>query len=394
MHRSWYDATNGGLNLLYRNDGGGRFRRLSSAGWGIPETHWSLAIGTGDLNHDGWTDLYVANDFGPDDLYLNEQGRRLVRVRGPLTGTIGRDTYKGMNASLGDVDGDGSLDIYVSNVHAPLQAEGSLLWMTRPGGGFVPRFEDEATRQGVLNERRFGWGGAMGDLNNDGWPDIAQANGMVDDTPDRRFPDCPSYWYVNEKIMRAGPEIHGYADRWGDLRGRCIFGREANRIYLNRGPGHTPRFVDVAAQVGWTEKTSSRGVALADLDNDGDLDAAVTHPFAPLSLYRNTLYSGAAGTSAPHWIALHLAGDGRRCSREAVGTRVTLEYAEGGKRRRQVREVQLANGFSAQGDRRLLFGLGRCAGPVRVTVGWYGRGTVTYEGLRPDRYHRLRYPGT
>src|SRR5206468_299021 len=112
----WDNATNGGRNVLYRNLGGGRFERLDSAALGLPETHWSLAVATGDLNHDGWTDLYVANDFGPDDLYLNEGGKHFRHVQGPLFGTMGRDTYKGMNASMGDVDRNGYLDVYVSNV--------------------------------------------------------------------------------------------------------------------------------------------------------------------------------------------------------------------------------------------------------------------------------------
>ena len=95
----------------------GAFERQDVAALGMPETHWSLAIGTGDLNHDGWTDLYVANDFGPDDLYLNEAGRGFRRIPGRAFGDIGRDTYKGMNASLGDFDRNGWLDVYVSNVH-------------------------------------------------------------------------------------------------------------------------------------------------------------------------------------------------------------------------------------------------------------------------------------
>ncbi|HEX6737921.1 MAG TPA: FG-GAP-like repeat-containing protein, partial [Vicinamibacteria bacterium] len=208
MHSSWDDASNGGSNVLYRNLGEGRFQRLDAAALGLPETHWSIAVGTGDLNRDGWTDLYVANDFGPDDLYLNESGRRFRRVAGRVFGTVGRDTYKGMNATLADFDRNGWLDVYVSNVHMPLQAEGSLLWMAYPSGGFVPELRDEATRRGALNEHRFGWGGAAGDLDDDGWPDLVQANGMVDDALDRdpRFARCRDYWYVNEKLMRSGPE--------------------------------------------------------------------------------------------------------------------------------------------------------------------------------------------
>ena len=394
MHGSWDNARNGGLNVLYRNLGRGRFEKMDAKALGMPETHWSLSVGTGDLNNDGWTDLYVANDFGPDDLYLNQRGNGFKRVQGRLFGTVGRDTYKGMNSSLGDVDRNGYLDIYVSNVHVPLQAEGSLLWMTYPSrNGFVPEFRDEAWKRGALNEHRFGWGAALGDLNNDGWLDIVQTNGMVDDTLDRRHPECPSYWYVNEKLMRSGPEIHTYVDMWGDLRGYCINGRESNRVYLSRPGKSKLQFVDIAPQLGWRETSPARGALLADLDNDGDLDVAITHLAAPLSLYRNSLYD--KGTeprsgAKPHWIGFKLEGNGRSCNRDAAGSQVRLSYVEDGKPVRQLREVQIANAFAAQGDRRALFGLAAFAGPVDVEISWCGAPAKTYSGLAADRYHSLK----
>jgi len=75
MHNGWHNADNGGRNVLLHNRGDGTFETIDARRIGMPETHWSLAVGTGDLNGDGWTDLYIASDFGHDDLYLNEQGR-------------------------------------------------------------------------------------------------------------------------------------------------------------------------------------------------------------------------------------------------------------------------------------------------------------------------------
>jgi hypothetical protein len=389
MHASWDNAANGGLNALYRNAGNGRFARQDVVALGMPQTHWTLAVGTGDLNNDGWPDLYMANDFGPDDLYLNEGGRRFRRVQGRAFGTMGRDTYKGMNASLADLDRNGWLDIYVSNVHVPLQAEGSLLWMTYPDPRRpdTPHFRDEATRRGALNERRFGWGAAIGDLDNDGWLDIVQANGMIDDRIDRRWDRCPSYWYVNEKLMRSGPEIHTFADRWGDLRGYCIFGREANRVYLNRGDRQYQQFTDVAPRLGWKAETNSRGVALADLDNDGTLDVLISHQFEPLSVYRNA--PAALAVARAHWIGVALVGDGRACNRDAAGSRVGVVYEEHGRPAEQMREIAIVNGLSAQGDRRAHFGLGAWDRPVTVFVSWCGAAPVRYGSLVPDRYHTL-----
>jgi enediyne biosynthesis protein E4 len=390
MHDGWHNADNGGANVLYRGARDGRLRRLDTAALGMPETHWSLAVGTVDLNRDGFTDLYVANDFGPDDVYLNDRGRHFRRVTGRTFGEIGRDTYKGMNASVADFDGNGWLDVYVSNVHHALQAEGSLLWMLGPGRDpFWPRFSDEAAARGALNERRFGWGAAAGDLDLDGWADIVQANGMVDDRLDPSPVPIANkdYWYVNHKVMQSGPEIHTYADRWGDLRGRTIYPNEARRAYLNRGAAAPGEFVDVARAIGIDDPDNSRGVALADFDDDGDLDLVVTNQHGAPSVYRNDRRDGAQPARGPAFVGLSLEGDGQRTSRSAIGTRVELRIP--GAKTPQIREVSLVAGFSAQADPRLLFGLGGHSGPVEVTVHWYGAETERLT-LSANRYHHVR----
>jgi hypothetical protein len=110
--------------------------------------------------------------------------------------------------------------------------------------------------------------------------DLAQANGMVDDTYDKAYDTCPDYWYVNEKVARSPPNFHRYADNWGDIRGYCIFGKERNRLYLNRGVNAKPQFIDIAEEVGMHEETNSRGVIVADFDNTGRLDLFFNHPFS------------------------------------------------------------------------------------------------------------------
>src|SRR5260370_28070703 len=329
MHESWNNAHNGGLNLLFHNSGGGRFDKVDMDAVGMPETHFTLAVGTGDLNGDGYTDLYCANDFGPDDLYLNDHGRRFVHVQGKMSGSIGKDTYKGMNGSIRDLDNRGQLDIYFSNVHVPLQAEGSLLWKTYPNrkNSFRPEFRDEATLRGALNEGGFGWGAAVGDLNLDGWLDLVQANGMVDDSADKRFEKPRDYWYVAEKMMLSGPDVHSYADRWPDLRGYEIFGRQPNPLYLSRGAETTMQYTDVAKQVGLTELGNSQGVALVDFDNRAVLNLAVPHHFTPLSLYRNTLREeDKLAGRVHHWIALSLHSDGMRINPVPVVEQGSLAY--------------------------------------------------------------------
>ncbi len=377
MHRSWYDADNGGENYLFLNRGT-VFNKISSSNSGLKGHRWTLDIGTGDINGDGWTDMYFANDFGPDDLYINNKNGGFRSIKGLFTGSIGKDTYKGMNSSLGDVDNNGTMDIYVSNVHEKLQAEGSLLWINNGDSNNVSyqAFIDDAVNRNVLNENRFGWGAAMGDINLDGYIDIVQANGMVGDEYDSQYADCPDYWYWNAKIALTSPDVHGYADRWADLRGRCIFPYEKNRVYMN----NKDHFIDVADHVGLDVPGNSRGVALVDMDNDGDLDMFITHQFAPVSIYRNEI-------KKTSWIGINLKGNGVQCNHDAIGSKVVLNSAKPSER--QFREVQASNGFSSQGDNRLLFGLSEHQSVVDISIDWCGEGKKQNIKLIANKYHDI-----
>jgi hypothetical protein len=382
MHDGWHDAANGGRNVVLRNLGDGTFARIDAASLGMPETHWSLSIGTGDFNADGWTDLYIANDFGPDDFYVN-RGGRFERVAGRMFGDVGHDTYKGMNSSVADFDRDGRLDVYVSNVHHALQAEGSLLWMNHGvDAAGRPSLVDEASPRGALNEDRFGWGAVAEDLDADGWLDIVQTNGMVDDRLDDRYDGCPDYWYVNHKLMQAPRAIHVYADMWGDIRGRCIYPNERRRVYLNRGAAARPQFVDVAEQAGLTTRDNSRAVATADFDADGRVDVLITNQHAGPSLFRNQL---TPPTVPNAWLGVRLAGSGARCPRDAPGSTVEVQLPN---KPTIVRETQHGTGFSAQSDATLHLGLGAWTGAVPTRVRWCGAEWREYS-LEPNRVHQL-----
>lgn len=399
LHNSWHKADNGGPTEVLRNLGGGRFERLDARALGLTATRWTWALSAADLDGDGDEDLYFANDFGPDDLYVNTGSPtepRFTRVEGRFFGELGRDTYKGMNSTAFDLTGDGRLDLYVSNAHVPVVAEGSLLWVN---GGIdadtgTVRFTDEASRRGLLNEDHFGWGAGVGDLDDDGLPDVVQGNGFIDDRFEngtgRASENCPSYWYTHHKLAQAGPEIHTYADQWADLRGYCIFEMERRRVFLNRGPEARPQFVDARDAVGMLSGENTRGVALVDLDGDGRLDVVMANQLGAPSLFLNQ-----PGESRQHaWVAVELVGDGQRCNRDAVGSRVIVTAPDG---RRQVQQQQAVTGLAAQGDRRLHFGLGTLVpgATVSVEVQWCGaRGVSSRYALQPGQVHRLEMPAT
>ncbi|MDZ4661913.1 MAG: CRTAC1 family protein [Pseudomonadota bacterium] len=390
MHESWHQSNNGGLNYIYFQTPDHKFLRADPESIGLVETRWSLAVGVADLNQDSWPDIYIANDFGPDDLYYNIEGKKFENIKGIIFGSIGRDTYKGMNVSIADYDRTGWLGVYVSNVHHALQAEGSLLWTFLPGAqSFYPKIEEEASQKGVLNESRFGWGAVATDFDNDGWVDISQANGMVDDTYDRLYEKCPDYWYVNEKVARSPPSIHRYASHWGDIRGHCIFGKERNRLYWNRGTKAKPQYVDVAESTGLTQLTNSRGVISADFENRGRRDLLFTHQFQEPSLYKNISLEKIPN----QWVGIELQSHSQKCNRQAIGTRVILQVMESaGKSWSITQETQNVSGLSSQSDGRLHFGLGANAKGVSATLFWCGKWKQDVSTLLLNQYNKVVFP--
>lgn len=392
MHESWHMANNGGVNDFYIQNKDGKFELLDNNKINAPETRWTMAIGTADFNGDGYVDLYMANDFGPDDLYLSIKGEKFLNLKGKIFGSIGRDTYKGMNATIGDFDRNGVQDVYISNVHHPLQAEGSLMWSFAKGDDdFIPSIEEQATNWGVLNEHRFGWGANAADLNLDGWPDLVQANGMVDDTVDRAHDKCPDYWYFNEKIARSPPSIHTYSDNWADIQGRCIYGDEKNRIYVNRGDNIKPKFVDIADQVGVTEKGNFRGASTVDLNNDGRLDLVITSHYSQPLILENIAKSQAQ--KSVHWLGIELVNtELKNCNRSAIGSQLKINYTdELGKEVNQFVETTVANGFSSQSDRRVVFGLNHAKKFNYLEVNWCLQEVKVYKDLKLDQYHLLKF---
>jgi len=390
MHESWHRAENGGVNYLFVQNPAGGFEFLDPKKIGMPETKWTMAIGTADFNQDGWGDLYMANDFGADDFYYNHEGKYFENYKGQMFGTIGKDTYKGMNATVADFDNNGLMDIQVSNVHHQLQAEGNLLWYfyTDMKDSFHPEIKDQATYAGALNENRFGWGGAAADFNNDGWTDLTQANGMVDDAYDKKFEKCPDYWYINEKIARSSPEIHKYINNWGDIRGTCIHGNEKNRLYMNRGMEKKPQFIDIAEYIGMTQTGNWRGMAVADFDNDGHMDIIAS------SLYRNPLVfrnvPDVVYEKTHHWIGLELESQDPKCNRMGIGSKIKVQASdETGKISEQYFETTLINGFSAQHDQRVHIGLGRKNKLLNVAINWCGGKSVDYTHLTVDQYNKV-----
>jgi len=175
MPTSFEYASNGGRKYLFHNLGGGRFEEVS-AKVGLSSSRWALAAVAADLRGTGYPDLFVANDYGVSELFANEGGR--FREVGRETG-VGYAPKSGMNASVGDVLNQGRFAIYVSNISEEgILLQGNNLWVPSATQKGLPKYENLATAMGVALG---GWsfGAQFGDLNNDGTLDLYLVNGYV-----------------------------------------------------------------------------------------------------------------------------------------------------------------------------------------------------------------------
>jgi len=365
MQSSWEFAANGGKNLLFRNLGDGRFEDVTDA-MGVGSTRWTLAAAAADFNDDGWPDLYLANDYGPEELLLNRAGKRFELARAGLED----DSKSGMAVAVGDVFNRGRFDVFVTNIsERGFLFQGNNLRINLLNE--LGRFNEIAT--GAVADAGWAWGAQFGDLNNDGWLDLVVVNGFISADSGR------DYWYAMSKVAGAQGNIFEDAKNWPPIGTASLSGYERSRVLLNRsreGPGGG--FVDVAEEAGVTDRLDGRGVAMADLWNRGVLDVAVANEKGRALLYRNGAPSG-------HWVAFKLIGT--RSNRSAIGAEVTAEF--GGARQRQV--VDGGMGFCSQNDRRLHFGLGS-SGIGRVTIRWPSGTQQVLDGLAVDRLYEITEP--
>lgn len=341
MHDSFEFSSNGGRNRLFRNTGRGTFEDVTDR-TGVGSRRWTLAAAAADFNEDGWPDIYLANDYGPEELYLSERGERFT-----LTGAgLESESKSGMSVTLGDVMNRGRLDVFVTNISAR---------------GYI--FQNNNLRANEMGARRtfvniadpvvadagWAWGAQFADLNNDGTNELFVANGFISADRDR------SYWYSMSKIGGANRNLFEDARSWPAFGDASLSGYEKSRVYLYQGLG---KWKDVAAAVGATDEYDGRAVAVADLFNRGAQDVIVANQNQPAILYRSR------PDSANHWIAFRL--EGTRSNRSAIGAEVIVEAGP----LRQRRIVDGGMGFASQNDRRLHFGLGAREWVDRVVIIW------------------------
>jgi hypothetical protein len=394
-------------NVLLINRGGGRFE-IAPENKTVGVWRNSLQATWCDYNEDGRPDLFIANDWGPDNLFRNDGTNGFMEV----TKEAGITEYGfAMGASWGDYDNDGREDIYVSNMYSepgrritgripglnPMfiqSATGNWLYHQEPDGKFKQVAGLKAPAMTVMNAG-WSWGGCFADFDNDSFLDLYVLNGYFTAPKDfssgvdlesnlwrtmvrsdenlarASFRFSPE-WKRTRDAYNVGPEIDARlagVERRGDkILVHSLNGSERNRFFENQ-KGRS--FADISAISGLDNVADSRGFAVLDYDRDGWQDIVLVNANTPLmNLYHNDMR--AAGISGG-MIAFKFVGGTHASSpgkgfacRDGYGARITVNLDN----QKLLREHRCGDGWSTQNSATMIVGIGAHTNATSIQVRW------------------------
>jgi enediyne biosynthesis protein E4 len=326
----------GETNFLFRNRGNGTFDNVTkTAGVFNASGAYGMQPIWFDYDNDGWPDLYVANDAGPNYLYHNNKNGTFEDVS-LISGTAVDANGKpqgSMGLAVGDIDHDGLLDLFVTN----FTFQPDTLYLNQGALGFSDISASSHLAQPTY--AYVGWGTDFLDMDNDGWPDLMVVNGHV-------FPQVDS-------IPGAAPY------------------QEPVQLFRNN---RDRTFTDVSSLSGLNKLPllSRRGAAFGDVNNDGQIDVLILNEDGPPTLLINRT------NSANHAVLFHLIG--AKSNKAAIGARVTVTAGD----LVQFNEVRGGSSYLSQNDLRLHFGLASYSVIDTVEVAWPSGVRETYKNLPAD----------
>jgi hypothetical protein len=328
----------GRASWLFHNNGDGTFTDVSRES-GIARTlgkAWGVVAG--DVNNDGWMDLFVASDTAPNSLFIN-RGKGVFEDTGLLAGVAFNPfgvARSGMGVDAADYNQDGWLDLFVANVDHEMYS----LYRNNKDG----TFDDIATASGIgaVTRMMSGWGLKFVDYDNDGDLDLLLANGHPDLTVEAHHPDLQ---YKQSLLL-----FDGSGGKWKNISDQC-------------GPAFQRRI-------------AGRGLALGDFDNDGAVDALISVNDGPPLLLKNE------GAKQNHWLGIKLVGT--KSNIDAIGAQITYQAGDLKRQRTKVG----GGSYLSSHDPRVVLGLGQRTKLDWVEIRWPQPGGTTQRlsNLPIDRY--------
>jgi enediyne biosynthesis protein E4 len=338
-HKSYCtpEAYRGETCWLFHNRGNGTFEDVTAASGIFDSSSKSLGVAILDDDRSGWPDLLVANDTQPNKLYRNQRNGTFkdAAVDAGLAFSTEGKARAGMGVDAADFENSGRPGVAITNF------DNEMIGLYRSNG---KSFEDIAARSGVgmASKSSLGFGCVFLDANLDGWPDLAVANGHIDET-----------------VRNIRGNV-GYA--------------QPPQLFLNGGKGS---FHDVAAELGgaFDQPKVGRGLACGDFDRDGDLDLLLSTNNGPAYLYRNDQLAGNKS------IRFRLVG--AKSNRDAIGA--TVQIFCGGLT--QSRTVKSGSSYLSQSELPVTFGLEKHDQIESVVIQWPSGRTEEYKNLSAGRTH-------
>ena len=382
------DGSSPNNDRLYRNNGNGKFSNVSKEA-GIIYEGFGLGLGIADFNSDGWSDIYVSNDFLSNDiLYMNNQDGTFTNKS---TGTINHQSHSSMGNDVADFNNDGLPDIITldmlpetnSRKKSTIGNKSYLTYINNETYKYDHQYvrnmlhKNNGMDNGVafseigqlagVHQTEWSWSPLFADFDNDGRKDLIVTNGFPKDITDKDFSN-----------YRA--DVQAYVDI-RDLVDSIPVVRIPNYAFKNNGD---LTFRDVSKSWGLDHPSFSNGAVFADLDNDGDLDYVTNNINEEAFIFENTLYR--KGVHPVHFIRIKV--EGPLLNTQSIGTKILVYYDSG---KMQYAEQQVARGYLSSVEDVVHFGLGNSTTVDSVRIFWPDGDSQKIENVKADQVLAIKY---